>query len=416
MSDFERLEVQERDEKAALYVMGELGEGERRAFEAEMAESAELLQVVRELEEGATVVGVGCPPRKAPPFMWERIERAVNEERRSPKIVPLFGSWGEVWRNAGWAAAACLAAWIFVGVYRSETKSGRVEGGVVAENAGTEITNFVVVGNGIGSEGQKVLEGKKETVTKETREKDSERLRADLENLQRQVGAMSQMITQQQAMLGEPNRFKFLTLASTANAAPINGLSPQLQRALFLAMARELGWLNASNDVMHGPFDDRARSGGTNAMNVDFVDLRSTNGGPVRFKAQKEKEPVETQMAETANDATPTQLASLASAVPAFASADHVVMAVDPSIVATGSEVVVGLNMGGHIEFVGSAVMGNNPMVITFQANGLADGAGTLQLNLLRGGSSNLIEFVPLVVRAWNPAQGGTAFKIEPAP
>lgn len=309
---------------------------------------------------------------------------------------------------------------MFFGVYRSETDARRSEDDLAAANGASAVTtNFVVSANAIGSDGQKVVEAKKDVAVKETQRGDTEKLRADLENLQRQVGAMSQMITQQQAMLGEPNRFKFLTLASTANAAPINGLSPQLQRALFLAMARELGWLNASNDVMHGPFEDRVRSAGTNALNVDFVDFRNTNGGPVRFKAQreKEKEPVETQTAETSNDAASTQLASLASAVPAFASADHVVMAVDPSIVATGSEVVVGLNMGGHIEFVGSAVMGNNPMVITFQANGLADGAGTLQLNLLRGGSSNLIEFVPLVVRAWNPAAGSAnGLKIEPTP
>jgi hypothetical protein len=275
---------------------------------------------------------------------------------------------------------------------------------------------LVLAGNAIGSDGQKIVEGKKDVAVKETREREAERLRGDLENLQRQVGAMSQMITQQQAMLGEPNRFKFLTLASTANAAPINGLSPQLQRALFLAMARELGWLNASNDVMHGPFEDRVLGGGTNSLNVDFVDLRSTNGGPVRFKAQTEnaKGATETQPSDPLDDGATTQLAGTA-AVPAFATADHLVLALDQSVAAPGSELVFGLNLGGHVDLLGSAVIGNNPMVVTFLSASLGDGAGTLQI--FNNGTSNLIELAPITVRAWNPGAGaGNVIRFEQAP
>lgn len=408
MSDFERLDVTEREEKAALYVMGELGEGERRGFEAEMAESPELMQVVRELEEGATAVGMACPSRRVPPFMWERIGRAVAEEQR--KVVPLFGSWGAVWRNAGWAAAACLAAWVFFGIYRTEMNSQKVEGGVAVKNSTVETTNFVWVGNAVASDAQKVIERKNEVAAKEARERESERLRADVENLQRQMDSMSQMITQQQAMLGEPNRFKFLTLAPTANAAPINGLSPQLQRALFLAMARELGWLNASNDVMNGPFEDRGRGGGTNAMNVDFVDFRNTNGGPVRFKAEKETK--ESQTAESSGDGAGVQLAS---AVPAFATADHVVMALDTTMAPAGSELVFSLNDGAQVYLLGSTPMGSNPMVVSFSSRGFGESGATLQVGVWSGGSSNLIDLAPVVIRAWNPS-GGAALKAEPAP
>ncbi|HUS35402.1 MAG TPA: hypothetical protein VM680_08640 [Verrucomicrobiae bacterium] len=411
MSDFERLDVQEREEKAALYVMGELGEVERRAFEAEMGESAELMQVVRELEEGATAVGMACPPRRVPPFMWERIERAVEAEER--KVVPLFGSWGGVWRNAGWAAAACFAAWIFVGVYRSDTNSRKVGGGVAVRNSTAETTNFVGVGHAAGTDGQRVVERKNEVAVKEAREREAERLRADVENLQRQMGAMSQMITQQQAMLGEPNRFKFLTLAPTANAAPIDGLSPQLQRALFLAMARELGWLNASNEVANPMFEDRSRGGGTNAMNVDFVDFRNTNGAPVRLKAQQETK--DAQTAETPNDGA-MQLAS-ATAVPAFATADHVVMAFDPSVISPGSEATVSLSEGGETHVIGLFSMGHNPTVVSFVSREFADGGATVQLVIRNPGTSNFIEFAPAVVRAWNPATGGgNALKAEATP
>jgi len=44
------------EDKAALYLLGELKPDERREFEAELAQSAELRELVRELQESAVLL------------------------------------------------------------------------------------------------------------------------------------------------------------------------------------------------------------------------------------------------------------------------------------------------------------------------------------------------------------------------
>ena len=394
MTDFERLE-----DKASLYVMGEMADAERREFEAQIAESAELAQLVRELEEGAVAVGLACPPRRPPPFLWRGIERAVEQERR--KIVPLFGA--EVWRNAGWAAAAaCLAAWFFFGVVREGGRSSAggkdnaVDGGS-AELAAANAANVRAV-----EEARRTNELAANRISKEqaeARDRESERLRNDVANLQRRVGEMSQVLTQQQAMLGEPNRIKFLTLTPAANAASAQNLSPELQRALFLAMARELGWLNSSNQIVAPVPEAAPQSGSDDMMNVEFVDFRGgTNGIITRFQVEKPKAPAgsgqtkEINFAEIANENPGVQLAAL----PAYVTPEEVVLAMDPSVAGIGSKLDFTLHSGGESQYLGSATAGSGPLVIRFSNtsnNNLAVGPFTVQVSTYGGAGPGYIFF-----------------------
>jgi hypothetical protein len=109
-------------------------------------------------------------------------------------------------------------------------------------------------------------------------------LRTQVAQLRGQVAQISQAVTQQQALLNDPARLKFLGLAPVSNGSVIstNGLSPQLQHAIGLAMARELGWLAGSNVSMGANSDELTHGSVTNIGGVDFVDLRpqqSTNSG-----------------------------------------------------------------------------------------------------------------------------------------
>src|SRR5687767_5906238 len=185
MTDFERLE-----EKASLYVMGELSEADRRDFESQMLHSPELQQLVRDLEEGAVAVALACPPRRPPPFLGRAIEQAIEEDRR--KIIPIFTA--QTLRNAGWAAAAaCLAVWFFFGIYRNKSLLDAASNNGAAK-AGTEGESSRSTAAALSqSQMQQAAEQKNEIARKqaEARQTESERLRADLANLQRQVGQMN---------------------------------------------------------------------------------------------------------------------------------------------------------------------------------------------------------------------------------
>src|ERR1041385_7858078 len=98
------------EDAAVLYLLDRLSAAERREFEARLAESAELRDLLRELEDGAVALTMAVPPCRPPPQVWQRIESAVARER-----LPESGSrshWFRWWRY-GWAAAAlCLIAWL----------------------------------------------------------------------------------------------------------------------------------------------------------------------------------------------------------------------------------------------------------------------------------------------------------------
>ena len=106
-------------------------------------------------------------------------------------------------------------------------------------------------------------------------------------------------------------------------------LSPALQRAIFLAMARELGWLPPASQA--GADGITLDPGSSNSWNVDFVDLRpgATNLPPPKLEIQ-----------DTVNQSA-APAPALGAAIPAFISGNNLIMAIDSSIAAKGSYVGV---------------------------------------------------------------------------
>jgi hypothetical protein len=178
--------------------------------------------------------------------------------------------------------------------------------------------------------------------------------------LAKQVTHLSQVLTQQQALLAESSRIKFFHLSPPAEAgvSATNAIpSPELQRALFLAMARELGWLQLPATTQPGLTQ-------TNLGGVDFVDLQpgtNTMSAPINLQSLMETEPASTPE-------SPMLASDSGNAIPGFVSSTNVVLAFEPS---TSTPTGSALNFWTHdssqsFQLLGSTVLANNPRVVTF--------------------------------------------------
>jgi hypothetical protein len=92
--------------------------------------------------------------------------------------------------------------------------------------------------------------------------------------------------------------------------------------------------------------------------------------------------------------------------VPAFASSDHVTVALDNSVAPPGSQVTLAsFGANGVTQVIGSVFIGSNPVAVTFgsggddelaprafQANG---GWGLIVTSVTPGGATNQMQFVP---------------------
>ena len=103
------------EDEAALYVLGQLGAAERHAFEARLAQSAELRALVGELEASTVALALAVPQHQPPPRVWQRIEDNVTQETERKVVAPAF--W-RAWLRHGWAAAAaCLLGWLLYALW-----------------------------------------------------------------------------------------------------------------------------------------------------------------------------------------------------------------------------------------------------------------------------------------------------------
>jgi hypothetical protein len=395
------------EEKALLYVLGELTPDQAREFEAELERTPELMECVRELEEGAVGVALARPQKRAPKLVWTNIERAIESERR----IVVVWDW---LRNKGWAAAAaCLVGWLFFAVMikapeNKDRSLAQKSGGVgTREHEGDEDRSGAASNRAVTSANRNASSNlAKPNAT--TIELDT--LREQVRQLQGQLALLSQAVTQQQALLNDPARLKFIGLSPASNVAGMgtNGLSPQLQHAIGLAMARELGWLGNSNILSGANGAEFARPEFTNVGGVDFVDFRTpqngTNSGPATdFKAHLDLAPPSDNDRAPAEDVSPkTEL------LPAFASNDHITVALDDGMWPRGTQIALsGLGSNGVPQVIGNLTMGSNPMVVTFNVSSgpNGDGAGPsfqtsgdgwnlIVTSIAPGGATNQMQFI----------------------
>ena len=365
-------ELYSPEDEAARYVLGELTVDERRSFETRLAQSADLRAMVRGLEEGAVALSMASPRRQPPHEVWVRIEKAVTGGTRRKPAIPAF--WVNWWRNGWAAAAACLVGWLLYAFWANRA----------GPSGASSVTIDSKVGPQRGAAGAGSDADKTSGITRKDNTEDNAALQAlqartqeigvlrwQIAELTNRLTHLSQTLAQQQALLSESSRLKFfqLTSHSAGDSGATNApISPALQRALLLAMARELGWAPSSAPAGLGktesglePRNNSSNPTVTNRAEVDFVDLRPGSNSVPTKTSQPQANP------EPSNTAEPSSLASTSSnAVPGFVSGTNAVLAIDSSVVPIGSYLTFStMTSWGQYYSLGSAVLGNNPMVVT---------------------------------------------------
>jgi len=203
---------------------------------------------------------------------------------------------------------------------------------------------------------------------------------------------MSQALAQQQALLSASSRLSPFQLMPPNSEGSQNAAappSPEVQRALLLALARELGWLHPSGGGQSNSLDFLAPGGG----GIDFVDLPPANGNPLHdtpapsTNLQAQAEAASGDGAEAAGVTN-----SPSKAVPGFVYGNDVVMVFPPSIVSqdSGPFTIWSGSGTGVPQSQGSVALGGtNTTVVTFSA-----GDGSM-LSVTSGSSGVLVKSPP---------------------
>src|SRR5262245_7938820 len=249
-------EIPLSEDEAARYVLGEMEPAERRRFEARLEKSDELRALVRELETGVVAAALASPQRNLPPSMWSQIERVVAEDAKRVVEVPAFRR--IVRGQAGWwAAAACLLGWLLYAFWVNRAQLPPKPAAVVSENnSQTETITMESPRREIASIPLPLPAtnsiSPRPQFSPLAQPAEVAALRRQIRSLETQVTQLSQVLTQQQAMSVEGAQVTFFQLTPRGvggDPVRVSAPSPQLQRALFFAMARELGWLRAKDSA-----------------------------------------------------------------------------------------------------------------------------------------------------------------------
>ena len=349
------------EDESALYVLGGLAAAERREFQARLAESAELRALVRELEEGAVALALASDRRQPPPFVWNRIKEAAAREMKPKKVIAAF--WAGWWRN-GWAAAACLLALLFYAHWANRPIPAVGQGSAASEEPLQQ--GATAADSSPGKAGEARLSAAAESNAarqlSQARAKEMAALRSQVAELENRVTDLSQSVTQQRALLNEPSRLKFFQLTPISGAtgsAANQTLSPSQQQALLSAMARELGWLaatNVSSGAEAGNSGSTAR--GIGQSYIDFIDfLPNADGG---FTPPRLPSAFDTQTAD-AKDSTSTTASGRT--IPGFQSGSNTVVVIDASTAPSNSVVSFSTNTLASAG-LGAFTMGGNTAVV----------------------------------------------------
>jgi len=359
------------EDAAALYVLGQLGTAERRKFEACLARSSELRSLVRELEAGTVALARAMPQLEPPAQLWPRIEKAVAEETHRKTATSSF--WPG-WMRSGWAAAAacvigCLLYEVRVnrpsapGKSRLALSQDRSSVDATAtESARAEMARASAQPSGATLPVPAVSRGGSPAWTS-----DQSVLRRQIAELQSQVTQLSRMLTQQQTLSPGSSQLVFFHLiapkSEPATGRATTALSPELQRALVVALARELGWFRRADDEPRQKSqsaDSEAKP--TSQLGVDFADFAPAStetATPPPLPTEAESDAADTSRAAS------TTLAS-SNAIPGFVSGTNAVLAIDASVAPSGSYVTVWSGTAGSaLQPRGSLVLGTNPAVVT---------------------------------------------------
>lgn len=385
-------------DEAARYVLDQLSPAARQKFEVQLTQSAELRALVQEMEEGAEAMARTAPQESPPPQAWSAIEQAImHESRRKVIVLPIWSNW---WRN-GWAvAAACFVAFLAYAWWPQSKEHSPIVSppAMVEPTVGIPPAAYAPIKSVTVLPTTRNLSNAVESVAKAMAEAEASELaslRWQVAALKSELQQLSGVVSQQKAILTEPGRFKFFPLAHTApgttgtGATPAPPLSAGLQRAMFYAMARDMGWL--PNLAKSGPQTGATETSARVFAGIDFVDLnagqaRTASGASAGIPTSEELE---------ATAAEPVSV-SPSGTIPGFAGT-NLVMLFDRSIIPQGGPITFWTAAELHNnQLLGSAVLGDNPMVVTLPMNGVGDGTVTVVANPT-GGPSNVVGYFQIL-------------------
>src|SRR5579862_835647 len=344
------------EDDAASYVLGGLSAEDRREFETRLAESEELRALVRELEDATVALTLASPPKRAPQRIWTGIEKAVAQESKSRSAAFWFG-----WLRNGWAAASiCWLGWVLYAflahrpasdITTSKTSDDRL-------TAAISPTPTQALPNPLSSPSNAAMK------LLQARAQELAELRRKIAQMETERTQLSRWLARQSAALSESNRIKFCQLVpasvNTDGSAP--PLSPGLQRAMLMAIARELGWFESKPGA---PDDSRFGQTPFSIDGIDFVNLHPNTNG-VAYQAPPQPSAQSTATPQTT--------------IPGFVAGNKLVLAVDSTVAPPQSSVTFTVTDANQNQTGGTVVLGDNPTVVTipltaeFAQGGVAPG------------------------------------------
>ncbi len=366
-------------DEAARYVFGQLSPKARHEFEVQLTQSAELRLLVQELEEGLEAMARAVPQRRPPPQTWAPIEEAIAREAQRKVVTPLWANW---WRSGWAAAAACLIAFSSYAWWMQRHQNPPatppatgVELAVGTPQAELTPVQPAPVRLDAGRPTNKVIT----VIPKPPAEATSlelASLRWQITALKSQLENLSEVVSQQKAILTEPGRFKFFLPASVpagTDEATAPALSPGLQRAITYAMARDLGWLPRPSQTTT-PNDNARAAAVTTISGIDFVEFNQSQNTALAASAGTQ---VQSEETDAPTKAAPVTVRRGSGNIPGYFQNDPgneaVVFAIDPTIVSRGSMVEMwGTSATGSLLLIGRALTGDNPMVLRMPTEGIS--------------------------------------------
>ena len=339
-------------------------------------------------EEGSVALSLASPLKRPPQEVWRRIERRIGAKS---KFGALTEFWANCWRNGWAAAAACLVGWLLyaVWVHRtssswvSSTPSPSVQSQEVPGTSAPADPNRLTVGPGTESFDQKAIYQLLRLRTQEIGT-----LSWQIVRLTNRIAYLSQTVTQQQALLSDPARLKFFQILSPGDGAlAAQEIPANLQRALLLAMSRELKWTPSARTEAPQRAGADQRQVVTQTNQVDFVDLRpSTNILDTSISSHPAPD-----VAEVPDPSSLATVPGVTNAIPGFTSGSSAVIAMDSSIVPVGSTVWFWRASSLNSSPLGGGPVGVNPVVFTVPITYSGSGGTLIIGTILPNGQAGVL-------------------------
>jgi hypothetical protein len=282
----------DQNDEVVDYILDRLTSADRRKFELRLDGDKEFREFVREMEQSIVAIAEASPIYEAPPKVWPRIETTLGRQVRNENWLSLF-QLGWIFNSralAGVAMTVIIVQWFWFH-FSVPTQSGEF---LVANG------RFVAKPEPKPMEPEKIssqtpAESRDKVTVQEATEELTKRAAllariASLENQLARVTATAQQATSKVATPALASTHSIQLSLPVGFQRGAKNLAPEVQQALLLAVAREMGW------TYNLPVSDSNQDSTTNQMALDYVDLNSSNSN-----AKYISNPTETTATESIN-------------------------------------------------------------------------------------------------------------------